>query len=220
MFTLENLPWNCSNNSCLKFARNAQNLPFVNLYIIDYLYDFPSTSTGMTTFRSIVWHKLFLSSIHLLHFVGKILFKDQMASHKYEAMACWLIWFVAVKLTLFKVWTTFLPLLALAGNVLYLTRLNSARCSWRCLIFCCCFSITPTFDGSKWTLLNGAPAKYEDPLDDDACVDISELIHWLPYSMITDVGRSIQSFGAAKKRFCAAFLKLIVGFDQCANDMC
>jgi hypothetical protein len=46
------------------------------------------------------------------------------------------------------------------------------------------------------------------------------LIHWLPYSMITDVGRSIQSFGAAKKRFCAAFLKLIVGFDQCANDMC
>jgi hypothetical protein len=43
------------------------------------------------------------------------------------------------------------------------------------------------FDGSTWTLLNGAPAKYEDPLDDDVCIDVSELLHWLMYSMITDV---------------------------------
>ena len=35
MFILENLPWNCSNNSCLKFARNAQNFWFVNPNIID-----------------------------------------------------------------------------------------------------------------------------------------------------------------------------------------
>jgi hypothetical protein len=65
-----------------------------------------------------------------------------------------------------------------------------ARCvysSYFPLIFCCCSSITPVFDGSTWTLLNGAPAKYEDPLDDDVCIDVSELLHWLMYSMITDV---------------------------------
>jgi hypothetical protein len=45
--------------------------------------------------------------------------------------------------------------------------------------FCCCSSITPAFDESKWTFLNGALAEYEDPLDDDVCVDVSE------YSMIT-----------------------------------
>jgi hypothetical protein len=46
-------------------------------------------------------------------------------------------------------------------------------------IFCCCSSITPAFDGSNWTFLNGAAAEYEDPLDDVVCVDVSE------YSMIT-----------------------------------
>ncbi len=56
MFILENLPWNCSNNSCLKFARNAQIFSFVNPNIIDSQYDFPSTPIGMATFCSIIWH--------------------------------------------------------------------------------------------------------------------------------------------------------------------
>ncbi len=196
MFILENLPWNCSNNSCSKFARNAQKILFVNPNIIDSQYDFPSTPTGMATFCSIIWHKLFLSSPYLLHFVGRILFDGQMASRKYDATACWLIWSVAVKLFLFDVRTTFLPPLAFAGNVLYLTRLNSASCSWRSLIFWCCSSITPAFDESNWTFLNGDTAEYEDLLNDVVCMDVSE------YSMITQ-----------KMRFCAAFLKVIIRFD-------
>ncbi len=151
----------------------------------------------MATFRSIIWHKLFLFSLHLLHFVGRILFEGQMASLKYNITACWLIRSVTVKLTVFEVQTTFLLLFAFADNVLYLTQLNSASCSWRCLIFCCCSSITPAFDGLKWTLLNGA-AKYKDPLDDDVCVVVSESLRWLMYSMITDVRQSIQSFVTAK----------------------
>ena len=65
-------------------------------------------------------------------------------------------------------------------------------------MFCSCSSITPAFDGSKWKLLNGAPAKYEDPLDDDGCVDVSVSLCWLMYSMITDVEQSIQTFDAEK----------------------
>ncbi len=38
----------------------------------------------------------------------------------------------------------------------------------------CCSSITPAFDGSNWTILNGAAAEYEDPLDDVVFVDVAE----------------------------------------------
>ena len=47
MFILENLPWNCADNSCLKFARNTQNFLFVIPNIIDSQYDFPLTLAGM-----------------------------------------------------------------------------------------------------------------------------------------------------------------------------
>ena len=166
-------PWNCSNNSCLKFACKAQNLLLVIPSIIDSQYDLLSTPTGTATLRRIIWQRLFLSSLHWLHFFGNILFDGQTASRKYDPTVCWLIWSVAVILTFFDVQITFFPLLAFAGNILYFAWLNSASCSWRFLIFCCCASITPAKDGSMLTLLNGAPDEYEDPFKDVECVAVS-----------------------------------------------
>ncbi len=85
-----------------KICLQCAEFLFVNLNIIDSQYDFPSTLTGMANFCSIIWLKLFLSSLHLLHFVGRILFDGQMASRKCDTTACWLIWSVIVKLFLFR----------------------------------------------------------------------------------------------------------------------
>ncbi len=63
------------------FALSEQNLSFVIPIIIASQYDFPSTARGNATFFSIIWHKLLLSSLHLLQLFGCILFPGQMASH-------------------------------------------------------------------------------------------------------------------------------------------
>ncbi len=52
-------------------------------------YDFPSTPAGNATFFSIIWHKLLLSSLHLLQLFGSILFPGEMASLTLKASACW-----------------------------------------------------------------------------------------------------------------------------------
>ena len=65
---------------CLKFALSEQSLLFVIPSIIASQYDFPSTITGNATSFSIIWHKLLLSSLHLLQLFGSILFPGQMAS--------------------------------------------------------------------------------------------------------------------------------------------
>ncbi len=55
-------------------------LSFVIASIIASQYDFPSTARGNATFFGIIWHKLLLSSLHLLQLFGSILFPGQMAS--------------------------------------------------------------------------------------------------------------------------------------------
>ncbi len=123
MFILYNLPWDCSNNSCLKFALREQNLSFVNPRSISSQYDFPYTPMGNATFFSIIWHKLLLSSLHLLQFFGSILFPGQMASCTQEATVCQLIWSIGVKLTFFNLVKHSFPRLHLLA-AFYI------RCNW------------------------------------------------------------------------------------------
>ncbi len=53
------------------------------------------------------------------------------------------MWSIGVIVTFFDDLKTFLTLLAIAGNVLYQTQLNSASSSWSCLTCCFCFLIYP-----------------------------------------------------------------------------
>ncbi len=57
----------------MKFALSEQNLSLVIASIIASQYDFPSTARGNGTFFSIIWHKLPLSSLHLLQLFGSAL---------------------------------------------------------------------------------------------------------------------------------------------------
>ncbi len=177
MFILENLPWNCSNNSCLKFARNAQK----------YCLWIPISLTPSLTFHQHrqVWQPFLVSfdtNYFYLPSIYSILSIESCLMAKWLPVNTTLLLdeysgLLLSSLPFSKFEQHFFPCLHLLA-LFYLTQLNSASCSWRCLIFCCCSSITPAFDGSNWTLLNGAPAKCEDPLDDDVCMDVSE------YSMI------------------------------------
>ncbi len=54
------------------------------------------------------------------------------------------MWSIGVIFTFVDDLKTFLTLLAIAGNVLYQTQLNSASSSWSCLICCFCSSFIPT----------------------------------------------------------------------------
>ncbi len=58
----------------MKFALSEQNLLFVIASIIASQYDFPSTAIINATFFSIIWHKLLLSSLHLLQLFGSSCF--------------------------------------------------------------------------------------------------------------------------------------------------
>ncbi len=58
----------------MKFALSEQDLLFVIASIIASQYDFPSTAGGNATFFNIIWHKLLLSSLHLLQLFGSSYF--------------------------------------------------------------------------------------------------------------------------------------------------
>ncbi len=59
----------------MKFSLSEQNLLFVIASIIASQYDFPSTPTDNATFFSIIWHKILLSSLHLLQLFGSACFQ-------------------------------------------------------------------------------------------------------------------------------------------------
>jgi len=172
-----------------------------------------------------------LSSLHLLHLLGRMLFDGQMASRKYGATTCWLIWSVGVILIFLIVRTTFLPLLALLDNVLYLTLLNSASCCCRCLIFWSCSSITEAYDGSMLTFLNGLSAGYNDPVDVDECVVVSESFIRLIWFMMSEIAMFYvfrKKWGFVWSYVCWSVLiqsnyggVVIIGreSDLCANNM-
>ncbi len=120
----------------------------------------------------IIWHKHLLSSLHLLQLFGSILFPGQMAYLTFVATACWFMWSIGVILTFFDDLKTFLTLLAIAGNVLYQTQLNSASSSWSSLIYCFCSSFIPTYCVSTLTFRkDGAMSQSADTADADADAD-------------------------------------------------
>jgi len=83
-------PWNCLNISCLKLDLSEQNLPFVMLNSIESQYILPSMPAGTDTFFNIIWHKLFLSSLHLVQFFGSSLVRGHTDSRKNAATTPWL----------------------------------------------------------------------------------------------------------------------------------
>jgi len=147
-----------------------------------------------------------------------------------------LIWSVGVILIILVVRTKFLPLLALPDNVLYLMLLNSASCCCRCLIFWSCSSITSAYDGSMLTFLNGLSAGYNDPVDVDECVFVSESFVRFIWFMLSGVAMfyvfqkkwgSLWSFVCWFSQIINVLIQLnyegVVIFswesDLCANDM-
>ncbi len=125
MFILNNLAWNFSNNFCSKFAFREQNLSFVNPSSITSLCDFSSTPRGNATF-------LFSSDTNFFHHPS--IYSDALVAfylpakwllvHKKQLLAD-LPGPLGSALTFFNDCTTFFPLLAFAGNVLYPMWLNS-----------------------------------------------------------------------------------------------
>ncbi len=133
---------------------------WAELVVCDFYYHCPPVWLSIHSQRkcnlfSIIWHKLLLSSLHLLQHFGCILFPGQMVSLTLKATACWFMSSVRVILTFFDDLKTFLPLLAFPGNVLYQTQLNSASSSWSCLICCFWSSIIPKYCVSTLTFCKG-----------------------------------------------------------------
>ncbi len=79
------------------------------------------------------------------------------------------MWSIGVILIFFDNLKTFLTLLAVAGNVLYQTQLNSASSSQSCLICCFCSSFIPTYCVSTLTFHKvGAMSQSADTADANA----------------------------------------------------
>ncbi len=82
------------------------------------------------------------------------------------------MWSIGLILTFFDDLKTFLTLLAIAGNSLYQTQLNSASSSWSCLICCFCSSFVPTYCVSTLTFRkDDAMSQSADTADADADAD-------------------------------------------------
>ncbi len=93
------------------------------------------------------------------------------------------MWSVAVILIFFDVFKTFFPLLAIAGNVLYRTRLNSASSSLSSLICCFCSSIIPTYCVSTLTFHRGGVlSQSADTADADADADVYVVLESICFS--------------------------------------
>ncbi len=82
------------------------------------------------------------------------------------------MWSIEFILTFFDDLKTFLTLLAIAGNVLYQTQMNSAISSWSCLICCFCSSFITTYCVSTLTFCkDGAISQSADTADANADAD-------------------------------------------------
>ncbi len=77
-------------------------------------------------------------------------YSSSLMSSKHSPPCLWSIWVI---LTFFDDLKTFLTLLAIAGNVQYQTKFNSASSSWSYLICCFCSSFIPTYCVSTLTFL-------------------------------------------------------------------
>ncbi len=156
MFKLNNLPWNCSNYSCLKFALREQTCHFlpvwlsIHTHMQHYLFQYHLTQTSfiIPQFTPILWYLL----VSLPN------------GFPYISSNCLLIYLVSgVKFIVFNPCNTFFPLLAFSGSVLYWMQLNSASSSWRSFIFYFCSSITPIYCVSTLTFCKGGT--YSQPAD-------------------------------------------------------
>ncbi len=129
-------------NSCLKFALREQNLSFVNPRTSMTFHPHPgvtltfSVSSDTTFFcHPSIYSNFLEASCFLAKWLpvhGQQQFADFSGPLGSNSPS-----------SIFVKYSP--PPLVFAGNILYWTQLNSASCSWRCLIFCCCSSITPIY---------------------------------------------------------------------------